>query len=206
MSDQTPSKRPLTAFEKLKPKQKAFVLAVVKPGASLSAAAIEAGYTQDVKNSYPIGSRLARNDNIRAAIGEIFAKQGASAGEVANTLTVVLRSTFDDFLEIDDATKRATIDLDKAKKIGVLGAMKKLTVKEYYDKGKSAHVTETTIELHDKLAAANMLARHLRMYEGEPSHVDTTKTGVLEVPAKPAATPTAEEQWSNNANALEPKA
>lgn len=205
MPNNTPDQPPkLSAFEQLKPKQKIFVLAVVEPGATLASAALKAGYSTNPNTSYSTGSRLARNDKIRAAIGELFAKQGASAGEVANTLTVVLRSTFEDFLDLSAGD--AKIDLDKARKIGVLGAMKKLTVKEYYDKNKGAAVTETTIELHDKLAAANMLAKHLRMYEIAPLQNDTAKTGVLEVPAKPPATPTLEDDWSNDANALEPKA
>lgn len=194
-----------SAFSVLTPKQKIFVLAVVQRGATLASAATEAGYTtSNGQAPYTAGSTLYRNPKIRAAIDEIFREQGAVVGEVANELTNIMRATFEDFLDVSQS--KPVIDLDKAKKNGVLGAMKKLTVKEYFDRGKGAHVTETTIELHDKLSAANMLAKHMRMYETDTAQKDTTTTGVLEVPAKPAPTTDAEAQWSNDANALEPKA
>jgi phage terminase small subunit len=197
-----PEKR--SAFSVLSSKQKLFVLAVVKRGATLSSAAVEAGYSSQNGQAYTQGSLLYRNAKIRAAIDEIFREQGAVAGEVANELTNIMRATFDDFLDVSQ--NRPVIDLDKAKKNGVLGAMKKITVKEYWDKGKGANVTETTIELHDKLSAANMLAKHLRMYENDTPQKDTATTGVLEVPAKPAPSADTESQWSNAANELEPKA
>jgi hypothetical protein len=193
-----------SAFSVLSAKQKLFVLAVVQRGATLSSAAVAAGYSSQNGQAYTQGSLLYRNAKIRAAIDEIFREQGAVVGEVANELTNIMRATFDDFLDVSQ--NRPVIDLDKAKKNGVLGAMKKLTVKEYWDKSKQANVTETTIELHDKLSAANMLAKHLRMYETDTAQKETTTTGVLEVPAKPAPTTDVEAQWSNDANALEPKA
>ncbi|TGE29722.1 terminase small subunit [Hymenobacter metallicola] len=85
-----------TAFQKLTPKQKAFVNAIcADPNISATAAALKAGYTGTGVRVE--AHRLLTNANIRKAFGEKLKDVGPSTEEIAHRWDRVSRASLDDF-------------------------------------------------------------------------------------------------------------
>jgi phage terminase small subunit len=79
-----------------------------------------------------------------------MAEANIHANEVIGTLVSHLRADLGDILPDNPIVKQA-------KAVGLSHLLRKVTVKEYFDKSKQATVTETTVELHNSQTAAKQL-------------------------------------------------
>jgi phage terminase small subunit len=79
-----------------------------------------------------------------------MAEANIHANEVLGTLVSHLRADLGDILPDNPIVKQA-------KAVGLSHLLRKVTVKEYFDKSKQATVTETTVELHNSQTAAKQL-------------------------------------------------
>jgi phage terminase small subunit len=79
-----------------------------------------------------------------------MAEANIQANEVIGTLVSHLRADLGDILPDNPIVKQA-------KAVGLSHLLRKVTVKEYFDKTKQAVVTETTVELHNSQTAAKQL-------------------------------------------------
>jgi hypothetical protein len=95
-------------------------------------------------------SRLLRNAEIQERVRARVAEAGVQTNEVIGTLVSHMRADLADVYPEHPLLKRA-------KAAGVSHWIRKLTVKEYFDKSKQAVVTETTVELHNAQTAAKQL-------------------------------------------------
>jgi hypothetical protein len=95
-------------------------------------------------------SRLLRNAEIQERVRARVAESRVQTDEVIGTLVSQMRADIAEILPDNPIVAAASAR-------GVSHWIKKLIVKEYYDKRKDAVVKETTIELHSSQAAAKQL-------------------------------------------------
>jgi hypothetical protein len=131
---------------RLTAKQRIFVEGCIANGGNATKAARDAGYkhpnVQGAQNLVKLGVR----EHINARIAE--AK--IHTDEVIGTLVSHMRADLADVYPEHPLLKRA-------KAAGVSHWIRKLTIKEYFDKSKQAVVTETSVELHNAQTAAKQL-------------------------------------------------
>jgi hypothetical protein len=135
--------------DKLTCKQKMFVENYLSGGYNGKRAAEDAGYAKG-HGAETEASRLLRNAEIQERVRARVAEAGVQTNEVIGTLVSHMRADLADVYPEHPLLKRA-------KAAGVSHWIRKLTVKEYFDKSKQATVTETTVELHNSQTAAKQL-------------------------------------------------
>ncbi len=136
------SKNRLTA------KQEKFVENYLSNGGNATQAARNAGYSEKTANEQ--GSQNLAKLSIQERVRARVAEAGVQTNEVIGTLVSHMRADLADVYPEHPLLKRA-------KAAGISHWIRKLTLKEYFDKSKQATVTETTVELHNSQTAAKQL-------------------------------------------------
>lgn len=127
-------------------KQTRFVEGYLSNGGNGTQAARDAGYKHPNKR----GPENVVKSGIQERINARIAEAGVQAKEVVGTLVSHLRVDIAEIMPDNPVVKRA-------KEAGVSHWIKRLTIKEYWDKSKGAVVQETSVELHSSQAAAKQL-------------------------------------------------
>jgi hypothetical protein len=135
--------------DKLTNKQEMFIEHYLSGGYNGKRAAEDAGYAKG-HAAETEASRLLRNAEIQERVRARVAEAGVQTNEVIGTLVSQMRADIAEILPDNPIVAAASAR-------GVSHWIKKLIVKEYYDKRKDAVVKETTIELHSSQAAAKQL-------------------------------------------------
>jgi phage terminase small subunit len=135
----------------LKPRAEKFADTWVENGGNGTKAAEAAGYAPGASAAVA-ASRLLRNDKVKAHIQARLEDSHIRNNEILGTLAAFMRGDLADVLPDNPILKAA-------KDNGYSNIIKKATVKKYFDKGLNAQVEETTVEIHDALAAAKYLAK-----------------------------------------------
>jgi len=130
-------------------KREMFIENYLSNGNNGKRAAEDAGYAKG-HAAETEASRLLRNAEIQERVRARVAEAGVQANEVIGTLVSQMRADIAEILPDNPIVAAASAR-------GVSHWIKKLIVKEYYDKRKDAVVKETTIELHSSQAAAKQL-------------------------------------------------
>ena len=133
---------------RLTAKQEKFVENYLSNGGNATQAARNAGYSEKTANEQ--GSQNLAKLSIQERVRARVAEAGVQTNEVIGTLVSQMRADIAEILPDNPIVAAASAR-------GVSHWIKKLTVKEYYDKSKDAVVTETTVELHSSQAAAKQL-------------------------------------------------
>ena len=134
---------------RLTAKQKIFIESYLANGNNGKKAAESAGYAKG-HGAETEASRLLRNAEIQERINARIAEAGVQANEVIGVLVSHMRADIAEIMPDNPVVKRA-------KEAGVSHWIKRLTIKEYWDKSKGAVVQETSVELHSSQAAAKQL-------------------------------------------------
>ena len=134
---------------RLTAKQEMFIEHYLSGGYNGKRAAEAAGYAKG-HAAETEASRLLRNAEIQERVRARVAEAGVQTNEVIGTLVSQMRADIAEILPDNPIVAAASAR-------GVSHWIKKLIVKEYYDKRKDAVVKETTIELHSSQAAAKQL-------------------------------------------------
>ncbi len=130
-------------------KRELFIEHYISNGHNGKRAAEDAGYAKG-HAAETEASRLLRNAEIQERVRARVAEAGVQTNEVIGTLVSHMRADLADVYPEHPLLKRA-------KAAGVSHWIRKLTVKEYFDKSKQAVVTETSVELHNAQTAAKQL-------------------------------------------------
>jgi phage terminase small subunit len=133
---------------RLTAKQEKFIEIYLSNGGNATQAARNAGYSEKTANEQ--GSQNLAKLSIQERVRARVAEAGVQTNEVMGTLVSHMRADLADVYPEHPLLKRA-------KAAGVSHWIRKLTVKEYFDKSKQAVVTENTVELHNAQTAAKQL-------------------------------------------------
>jgi phage terminase small subunit len=136
--------------DKLTNKQKMFVESYLANGGNGVRAAEQAGYAGGDNTLRAIASENLTKPNIRGRIRERVSEAQVEANEVIGTLASHMRADIGEIMPDNPVVRQA-------KAVGLSHLIRKVTVKEYFDKTKQAVVTETTVELHNAQTAAKQL-------------------------------------------------
>jgi hypothetical protein len=131
---------------RLTAKQEKFVEDYISNGGNATQAAGDAGYRHPNKR----GPENVVKSGIRERIAARTAEAKIHTDEVIGTLASHMRADIGEIMPDNPVVKRA-------KEAGVSHWIKRLTIKEYWDKSKGAVVQETSVELHSSQAAAKQL-------------------------------------------------
>jgi hypothetical protein len=181
------------AFEACSPKEKAFVLAYLRENCDSTKAMVASGLAE--KHESDNGTRLAgwrlrRSEPVAAAIEEIQLAQVGGSAETLQRFARWSATTIEDVLD-----EEGNLDLEKARRTGAIHAIKAITTKTWYDKGKGCEVTARTVELHDAKDAAKVLAKNQGLLEdtlrikGLPSEPDALYQRLAETIARKTGRP-----------------
>ncbi len=146
---------PTAALPRLTNKQRAWLAAYLGNGGNATKAAQAAGYSGDSGGWRSRGAENVANRSIRAHLDAEMAQHAMGRPEVLWRKAQIARADIDDFLAEADAT---TLDLEQARRLGVMPLVRELTREEWYDKDGTLHV-EVKVKLYDKQAALRDLAR-----------------------------------------------
>ena len=127
-------------------------------------AAIDAGYSENTACS--IGSENLRKPHIAEAIEKRIAERAMTADEVLQRLADMARGDMGNFLDVT-SIGIFTLDLDKAKELGLLHLVKKVKDRSVMSVDKSGMETEThtfEVELYDAQSALVHLGRHHKLF------------------------------------------
>jgi phage terminase small subunit len=130
-------------------KREMFIENYLSNGNNGKRAAEDAGYAKG-HAAETEASRLLRNAEIQERVRARVAEAGVQTNEVIGTLVSHMRADLADVYPEHPLLKRA-------KAAGISHWIRKLTIKEYFDKSKQATVTETSVELHNAQTAAKQL-------------------------------------------------
>lgn len=130
-------------------------------------AAAKAGYG----NPAVAASRLIRRDKIRRAIDAKLDKAAMEADEVLARLTELGRIDMTDFVELTNLGT-PSLSLDKARRRGKLGGVKKLKASRVETGGQSPPFEIVEVELHDPIRALTLLAKYHGLTAESPSTED----------------------------------
>jgi phage terminase small subunit len=136
--------------DKLTNKQEMFVESYLSNGGNGVRAAEQAGYAGGDNTLRAIASENLTKPNIRGRIRERVSEAQVEANEVIGTLASHMRADIGEIMPDNPVVRQA-------KAVGLSHLIRKVTVKEYFDKTKQAVVTETTVELHNAQTAAKQL-------------------------------------------------
>lgn len=162
-------KRDKDGKEILTPREQLFVEGVAQ-GKSLTQAALDAGYSK--KTAAYIGKNKYQKIPIRAAVQErIEGVTGATTEETLLLLASHMRADVADFRDCFKAD--GTLDLERAKELGVSRLVKKIKSVPVVLRveGESVVRYQTEIELHDSQSAAKTLFGNLRLQAGEATSI-----------------------------------
>lgn len=146
-------------------KQQIFVLEYLNCW-NASEAARRAGYSPKTANEQ--GARLLANASVASEISHEIEERQIKPAEVLLRLTEQARSDMTDFITIDPATGRASIDLAKVKELGKLHLVKKVkTTRQGVE-----------VELYDQQAALEKLGKALGVLR---DNVTVNSEGSIEI-------------------------
>ncbi len=131
-------------------KQANFIEGFLSNGGNATQAARDAGYSGTPDTLKQVASENLAKPYIRRRIAERMQEARIHTDEVIGTLVSHLRADLGDILPDNPIVKQA-------KAVGLSHLIRKLVVKEYFDKSKQAVVTETSVELHNAQTAAKQL-------------------------------------------------
>lgn len=126
-------------------------------------AAIRAGYA--ARSARQQANRMLTKDDIKAAIKAHLVEKAMSADEVIARLTSIARGSMEDFMTVGSMSY--SLDLEKAKKNGVLHLIRKIKDRTVMTRSKDGEETEThtlEIELYDAHAALADLGRYHALF------------------------------------------
>ena len=131
-------------------KQANFIESFLSNGGNATQAARDAGYSGTPDTLKQVASENLAKPYIRRRIAERMQEARIHTDEVIGTLVSHLRADLGDILPDNPIVKQA-------KAVGLSHLIRKVVVKEYFDKSKQAVVTETSVELHNAQTAAKQL-------------------------------------------------
>jgi phage terminase small subunit len=131
-------------------KQANFIENFLSNRGNATQAARDAGYSGTPDTLKQVASENLAKPYIRRRIAERMQEAKIHTDEVLGTLVSHLRADLGDIMPDNPIVKQA-------KAVGLSHLLRKVTVKEYFDKSKQATVTETTVELHNSQTAAKQL-------------------------------------------------
>ena len=131
---------------RLTAKQEKFVENYLSNGGNGTRAAGDAGYRHPNKR----GPENVVKSGIRERIAARTAEAKIHTDEVIGTLASHMRADIGEIMPDNPIVKQA-------KAVGLSHLIRKVVVKEYFDKSKQAVVTETSVELHNAQTAAKQL-------------------------------------------------
>jgi len=131
-------------------KQANFIESFLSNGGNATQAARDAGYSGTPDTLKQVASENLAKPYIRRRIAERMQEARIHTDEVIGTLVSHLRADLGDILPDNPIVKQA-------KAVGLSHLIRKVVVKEYFDKSKQAVVTETIVELHNSQTAAKQL-------------------------------------------------
>lgn len=141
----------------LTPRQSAFIDHYLETQNATESARL-AGYPQTESSLWVTGHRLLRSAKVQAELKRRLGKHILTPQEVLESLTEHARSDIADVLQPD-----GSFDLRAAKRRGKSKLLRKLKVKQRYEKGADGELTpviEHEFELHDAQAALNTMAKY----------------------------------------------
>ncbi|KKL07731.1 hypothetical protein LCGC14_2583080 [marine sediment metagenome] len=157
----------------LNPRRLRFVQEYLKEPNGAQAARL-AGYAHG--SAKVTAANLLTDPNVKLAIADGMGKAAEATGitvqRVLEELGVLAFSRIDDYLEFQPGGD-AILDWSRVPE-GAMRAVSEIVQEEYMDgKGDGARkVRRTKFKLHSKPTALEMLARHLRMFQAQPSDKD----------------------------------
>lgn len=131
--------------------QRAFVDAYFTYNFNASRAAEEVGYAFPRQQGWEVKNL----PDVKAEIERRFAERAASADEVLGTVAGIMRASIRDCYSVQDFSRFPMYDPKKAFETGAIDFVKSVTT----EKDGSLKV-----EMHDKLAAAVQLGKHLKLW------------------------------------------
>jgi hypothetical protein len=135
---------------RLTAKQEKFVELYLSNGGNATQAARDAGYSSTGETLRTVAYENLTKPNIRGRIRERVSEAQVEANEVIGTLASHMRADIGEIMPDNPVVRQA-------KAVGLSHLIRKVVVKEYFDKSKQAVVTETTVELHNSQTAAKQL-------------------------------------------------
>lgn len=145
----------MSAFDQLSEFHKAFVMAAVKCNFNASAAYRDVKPDAAVLTARTEGHRVINRPDVKAALEEWRLETLGSPTESLARMQMWARASIADVTDED-----GNLDLVKARETGAIHAIKSITYKTWFDKGKGAEVTQTTVELHDAKDAEKILMKY----------------------------------------------
>lgn len=139
-------------------KQRAFIAEYLKDF-NATQAALRAGYSP--KTARAIGSALLTKVDIASAISDEIAERAMGPDEVLQRLAEHARGDMGDFIDIESMS--FSLDLQKAKELGLTRLIKKVKDRVVMTSNKDGEETEThtlEIELYDAKSALDTLAKY----------------------------------------------
>lgn len=188
-------------YDALRPKERAFVDAYIAHRFNATAAI----RSLKLKDARKAGHRLVTNGNIREAINERLREGRASADMVRARLEEQAFASMGDLLrfstvEVDGKKKTiASLDLNKARRLGCLHLLSKIKERSWFDKEKEAVVKEIEVENYSAQTALLHLGKGYGLFECQDA--PSGQPGVIRGPLRGQLS---EEDRSNAANELEP--
>ncbi len=135
---------------RLTAKQEKFVELYLSNGGNATQAARDAGYSSTGETLRTVAYENLTKPNIRGRIRERVSEAQVEANEVIGTLASHMRADIGEIMPDNPVVRQA-------KAVGLSHLIRKVVVKEYFDKSKQAVVTETSVELHNAQTAAKQL-------------------------------------------------
>lgn len=158
---------------KLNDKQQAFVNAYLRTF-NATKAAIEAGYSE--KTAYSIGDENLRKPDIADAIQARMEADAMTANEVLYHLAQIARGDFNDVADSSGA-----LDMNLARKIGKTNLIKRVKNKAIVTE--QSDISETEVEMYDRLRALELIGKHLKMFTDKIQVEDWRTQAIVDIRA-----------------------
>lgn len=115
-----------TAYEKLSQKHKAFVSKYMANGFNATRAYMDAYNKDNYQASASSAHTLLKKHEIKDAIDEKMREYSMSESEILGRLTQHGRGSIEEFLTFDEGKHEIYIDIERARKAGVLGLVQQI--------------------------------------------------------------------------------
>lgn len=132
-------------------------------------AALDAGYSE--KSAHSIGSENLKKPEIAARVQARLTQAAMTADEVLFHLAEIARADLD---EVTDSL--GNLDMKKARDAGKTRLIKKVrqrTITTSDRDGEGSDISETEVEMHDRLKALELLGKHHKLFT-DKSEVETS--------------------------------
>lgn len=141
-------------------RQRLFVEAIVGPAAGNATKAAEmAGYKSDNRNALAVGAfDTLRIPNVQRAISHAMAKRLDSPEWVRNSLIDVAASSMANFVRVNE-NGSTELDFKTAASVGAMSQVRKYREKSIKVGDGPAEIIDRSIEVHDRRAALETLAK-----------------------------------------------